>query len=75
MEMWLDLAGVYTVAVAEIVWQLPQAVAPLWFIKVPGPHCVPIPWQVPQLVLFIGATVCGLVRLTPATGGFCPAIE
>jgi hypothetical protein len=29
---------------------------------------------VPQLVLFIGATVCGLMVLTPAAGGALPAV-
>jgi hypothetical protein len=32
-------------------------------------------WQVPQLVLFIGATVCGLMVLTPAPGGTFPDVS
>jgi hypothetical protein len=50
-------------------------VTPVWFILVPGPHDVPIAWQVPQLVLVIGATVCAKAALVglPATGTACPA--
>jgi hypothetical protein len=45
---------------------------PVWFMVVT--HVVPIAWQEPQLVLFIGATVCGFVVLTPAAGGALPAV-
>ena len=49
---------------------------PVWFI-VAGVHTVPIAWQVAQLVLVIGATVCAFVPLTgrPAFGVVAPAVS
>ena len=73
--MWLALAGVKPLPVG-VVWQLVQLVTPVWFI-VAGVHTVPIAWQVAQLVLVIGATVCAFVPLTgrPAFGVVAPAVS
>lgn len=38
-----------------VAWQLVQLVAPVWFM-VAGSQTVPMEWQLPQLVLVIGAT-------------------
>ena len=73
--MWLTLVGVYLLP--AVAWQVEQLVTPVWFISVPGPHKVPMAWQVPQLVLVIGATVCGVCDAAvgvPATGTACPAV-
>jgi hypothetical protein len=53
VEIWLALAGVK--ALPAVAWQLVQLVAPVWFM-VAGSQTVPIAWQLPQLVLVIGAT-------------------
>jgi hypothetical protein len=47
---------------AEIAWQAVQPVAPVWFM-VAGTHALPTVWQLPQVLLVIGATRCALVPL------------
>ena len=44
------------------VWQAVQLVAPVWFITAEV-QAVPMVWQLPQVVLVIGATVCALAPL------------
>jgi hypothetical protein len=51
------LAGVNPLP--EKLWQLEHAVRPVWFM-VAGVHVVPIVWQLPQVALVMGATVCAL---------------
>jgi hypothetical protein len=46
-------------------WQLEQLTAPVWFIRVPGPHAPPILWQLAQVVLVMGAAKWAL---TPVLG-------
>lgn len=58
--MWLDLGVVQTLPVALITWQLVQLVAPAWFMVV-GVQATPTVWQLPQVLLVMGAVICALV--------------
>lgn len=65
--MWLSLAGVKPLPL--VTWQLVQLVRPTWFM-VAGVQAVPMAWQLPQVVLFIGATRWALAPVVgrPAPG-------
>jgi hypothetical protein len=81
--MWLALAGVKPLPV--YAWQLVHDVTPVWFIfgLAEISQLVPMVWQLPQVLLVIGAAVCALAPLvgTPVAEvplwqvvQFCPLV-
>jgi hypothetical protein len=57
--IWV-VAGVGVQLLPALLWHDEQEVAPVWFM-VAGAQAEPIAWQLPQVLLVIGATVCALV--------------
>ena len=62
MAMWVLVPVVQLLPAALMTWQLVQLVAPAWLI-VAGTQPPPTLWQLPQVLLVIGDTVCALAPL------------